>query len=135
MDRTEWELCGVPVVERCKAEILADIASGRVPAAVAFFAEMHNHVDANEYGGACEGEVDAADQAQADFWNRVHEAVDAWIKTGALQLHAAAQEWDSADPSDGEIERMDHAAYNLAKRLGISGVAARRLIGEARKCK
>lgn len=81
MSDHEWQLCGVPVVERAKKEVLADIASGRVPASVASFAELHDHVDANEYGGACEGGFDGSDESTA-FWNRVQGEVDAWLKAG-----------------------------------------------------
>lgn len=81
----EWELCGVPVVERAKSEVLADIAAGHVPATVATFAELHDYVDANYYGGAFEGELsedDAERDLQVAFWNRVQNAVDQWIKAG-----------------------------------------------------
>ncbi len=81
MTPNEWQLCGVPVVERCKTEIRADIAAGRVPADVPSFSALHAYVDANEYGGACEGEFDPSDEACA-FWNRVQGEVDAWLKAG-----------------------------------------------------
>ncbi len=80
----DWTLCGAPVVERAKAEIRSDVASGRVPAAVTSFAELHDYVDANEYGGACEGEFDGSDEATS-FWNRVQGEVDTWIKAGGLR--------------------------------------------------
>ena len=41
-------------VARSKREIIADIASGRVPATVKTFSELHDYVDANEYGGLCD---------------------------------------------------------------------------------
>ena len=37
-------------IERSKAEILEDIASGVVPDTVSSFSELHDYVDANEYG-------------------------------------------------------------------------------------
>jgi len=40
-------------IERSKAEILEDIASGVVPDTVSSFSELHDYVDANEYGGLC----------------------------------------------------------------------------------
>ena len=70
-----------PVFERMKQEILADIAAGRVPTTVASFSELHNYVDANEYGGACEGDFDGSDEVVA-FWNRLQNEVDAWLKAG-----------------------------------------------------
>ena len=43
-------------VERMKHEILADVKLGKVPATVKAFSELHDYVDANEYGGFCEEE-------------------------------------------------------------------------------
>ena len=83
-------------IERSKEEILADIANGRVPDTVSSFSELHDHVDANEYGGLCDsgswwGIADDSvgliesdthllhfDQSVA-----VQDAVDAWLKERA----------------------------------------------------
>lgn len=40
-------------ISRAKREILDDMDSGRVPRDVQTFADLHDHVDANEYGGLC----------------------------------------------------------------------------------
>jgi hypothetical protein len=69
------------VVERAKAEILADVAAGTVPSACASFSELHDYTDANGYGGAFERPFD---NNETDFWNAVQDAVDAWIKQGGL---------------------------------------------------
>jgi len=77
-------------VDRCKREIRDDIAGGRVPATVATFAQIHDYVDANEYGGACEDMPICADddsniaecQANCDFWNAVHDELNAWLQAG-----------------------------------------------------
>jgi hypothetical protein len=75
-------------VDRAKNEILADVASGRVPVSCMSFSELHDYVDANEYGGAVEAldseEVDSED-FDTDFWNRVQHEVDLWIRAGALR--------------------------------------------------
>ena len=68
-------------IERAKAEILADVASGTVPRTCASFSELHDYVDANGYGGAFERPFDNGD---TDFWNAVQDAVDSWIKGGGL---------------------------------------------------
>jgi hypothetical protein len=70
------------VVERAKAEILADVAAGTVPCTCASFGELHDYTDANGYGGAFELPFD---NNETDFWNAVQDAVDAWIKQGGLQ--------------------------------------------------
>lgn len=66
-------------VERMKAEVLADIAAGVVPASVSSYAELHDHVDANGYGGAFEAPIPADGWA---FWDDAQCAVDAWLKAG-----------------------------------------------------
>lgn len=75
---------------RAKSEVLRDIASGRVPATVKSFSELHDYVDANYYGGAFghpDSRVlppkyfDCSDEA-CTFWNAVQDEVDAWIKRG-----------------------------------------------------
>lgn len=85
-------------VERMKREVLADVASGRVPASVASFGDLHDHVDANEYGGFCEDELAEAmiahfggrdaDEGMPDafisFMNDAQTAIDTWIKAGGL---------------------------------------------------
>lgn len=65
--------------DRAKSEILADVRCGVQPVMVKDFAELHDHADANEYGGACE-----ENDQPAEFWADVHEAVDAWIKGGGI---------------------------------------------------
>jgi hypothetical protein len=70
------------VVERAKAEILADVASGTVPSTCASFSELHDYTDANGYGGAFDLPFD---NNETDFWNAVQDAVDRWIKQGGLQ--------------------------------------------------
>lgn len=67
-----WVAC-----QRAKAEILADIAMSRVPAKVQKFSELHNHVDANYYGGAFD-----AEQIDATFWDNVQAHLDRWLKEG-----------------------------------------------------
>jgi hypothetical protein len=82
---SEWERVGLPVVERAKREVLADIAAGRVPVTVTCFADLHDHVDANGYGGAFEDWA-SPEEGQTDefsaFWNRVQDEVDKWLKAG-----------------------------------------------------
>jgi hypothetical protein len=68
-------------VERAKREILEDIASGIVPHHVGSFAELHDYVDANGYGGAFEEPFDPSDWGHS-FWNAVQSELDRWIKAG-----------------------------------------------------
>lgn len=94
------------LVERVKQEIVADIRAGVVPRSVSSFAELHDYVDANCYGGVCEDEIYEAliwhfsgrtgqpdpgvlaqiggmTDAMADYLNRVQASVDDWLRSGA----------------------------------------------------
>lgn len=80
-------------IEQAKTEILADIASGSVPKSVSSFSELHDYVDANEYGGFCEdgtfdemiqvyGGRDADEgmpSGMIDHLNKVQTAVGEWL--------------------------------------------------------
>lgn len=95
------EISVAATVERMKAEILADMEEGIVPEDVASFSDLHDHVDANEYGGFCDDKFsDAAikhfggrdanegmPDAFIDFMNDCQDAVGEW-----LQQRAAAQQ-------------------------------------------
>lgn len=84
------------LTERIKADILAQVASGRVPADVPDFAALHNHVDANTLGDAdmlfgeicTDSDTDAEYQVKLDAFTAIHvpaiEAVDAWIRAGGI---------------------------------------------------
>ena len=77
-------------IKRAKAEILADIGHGIVPADVAAFAKLHDHVDANEYGGLCEepfysvirGDEDDPSEVSWAFGVLLQDAVDRWLRGG-----------------------------------------------------
>lgn len=62
-----------------KAEILEDISSGVVPVSISCFSELHDYVDANEYGGLTGSEF------SLDEMNSVQEALDEWLRSGALR--------------------------------------------------
>lgn len=80
-------------IDRAKLEILSDIDAGHIPADATTFAALHDHVDANEYGGLTdEGSIlwipdaDTATpndiQHAADALNRVQHALDDWMRAG-----------------------------------------------------
>lgn len=86
-------------VTRGKREVLEDVVAGRVPSTVKSYSELHDYVDANEYGGACSdfaGEFaiepanDEEAQKQWDYWNAVQGALDEWIKAGGINRELPA---------------------------------------------
>jgi len=72
-------------IMRMKSEILHDIADGNIPADIMHFRDLHDYVDANEYGGFCEDGnrvINAlpADQ-QIDVLNYCQDVIDFWLKS------------------------------------------------------
>ena len=64
-------------------QITADIRSGRVPSAVRDFSQLHDYVDANEYGGLCDGTsgIDWINDDD-DASNAVQDHLDTLILSG-----------------------------------------------------
>lgn len=67
-------------VRMAMREIRKDVAEGTVPASVGSFAELHDYVDANVYGGLCDGTWEF-DSDGLDDANRVQDTLDRWIKS------------------------------------------------------
>ena len=55
-------------IEHMKAEVMAEIASGRIPDSVESFSDLHDYVDANEFGDFCDDQY--ADAMIAHFGGR-----------------------------------------------------------------
>ena len=72
-------------IMRMKSEILHDIADGTVPADVMSFGDLHDYVDANEYGGFCEDGNRVIDglpsDQRCDVLNYCQDAIDFWLKS------------------------------------------------------
>lgn len=72
-------------VERGKREILADIEAGVLPASVLSMSELHEHVDANEYGGLCEDQFfDARGHVDMEAVVTVQARLNEWLKSGRV---------------------------------------------------
>ena len=70
-------------VSLCKIEILHDIKSGVVPSSIVSFSDLHDYVDANEYGGATDSgsPYNVADMG-IEFWAGVQDVVHEWLASG-----------------------------------------------------
>lgn len=100
---------------RMQVEIMLDVRAAKVSANVTSFGDLHDYVDANEYGGFCSDndletitalfpftEADDAlpggrgvhSMAAMDATNELQNACDAWIKARGItnRLHAVALE-------------------------------------------
>lgn len=65
--------------ELAKAEILQDTVGGKVPDTVETFAELHEHLDANCYGGLCD---DYCPTYILDRANDLQSLLDDWLGNG-----------------------------------------------------
>lgn len=85
-------------IERMKREIFEDIKTGLVPADCPSFSSLHDHVDANCYGGFCNDDLMQAlinhfgginedigmPVALTDYLNDAQNSIDRWIKEGGI---------------------------------------------------
>ena len=81
-------------IELMKREILEDVATGRVKLPITCYGDLHDHVDANCYGGFCDDSTPQLDyvfgtwdesinyegsQARMQFFNDCQDACNQWI--------------------------------------------------------
>jgi hypothetical protein len=73
------------LVERVRREILADFADGTLPrdGSVCGFADLHDYVDANEYGGICDADspLDIREDDDVAIIEAMQDAIDKWLAT------------------------------------------------------
>lgn len=81
-------------MDRAKQEVLDDIANGVVPERVTRFTQLHDHVDANEYGGLCE---DGWESALVDQVNDSHPHDG---QRGINYVQGMVNAWLEADRKD-----------------------------------
>lgn len=72
------------IIKVAKEEILDDITKCLVPADIKSFDELHEYVDANEYGMSVY-EFDTFEKCIETF-NQVHAKLDAWIKNDFAEV-------------------------------------------------
>lgn len=70
------------IIERAKAEIREDVLLGIIPDNTYSFEDLHNFVDANEYGGFTDDNF----TADWDFVVDVQNILDAWMKKTGIDL-------------------------------------------------
>ena len=64
---------------QAKAEILKDIEDNVLPTDVSTFAELHDHVDANWYGGLFDIDLNKFTET-VEIANRLQDALDACLR-------------------------------------------------------
>ena len=70
------------IIERAKAEIRDDAKAGLIPDNTYNFEDLHDYVDANEYGGFADDNF----TADWDFVVDVQNILDAWMKKTGIDL-------------------------------------------------
>lgn len=68
---------------RAQREILADLASGVLPADTDHFRDLHEVVDANAYGGLCDTSVteNFNDGELVEFGNELQARIHEWLQS------------------------------------------------------
>lgn len=69
-------------IARAKREILKDIDQGIVPTSVRSFSELHDYVDANEYGGWLPFDEDHHRERALDIIATMQDGIDRWLAAG-----------------------------------------------------
>ena len=72
------------IIERAKAEIRSDVMAGVIPGNLYDFEKLHEHVDANEYGGFCDDNA----TTDYDFIVSVQAELNAWMAETGIDLLA-----------------------------------------------
>ncbi|MCP3017424.1 hypothetical protein [Cupriavidus basilensis] len=77
-------------IELGKRQILLEMNSGHIPPTVTTFAELHDYVDANEFGGLCDDggpadtlfdrQTDAGSEVWCEACNQVQAALDEFVR-------------------------------------------------------
>lgn len=70
------------IVARIKQEILRDVATGVLSGMPATFAQLHDYVDANTYGGLDDVHADI----DTDELITIHSEVEAWLIQEAIRV-------------------------------------------------
>lgn len=124
------------VVEKMKLEILHDMAIGQVPITVTSFTQLHDYVDANEYGGFCDNAIvdpmiasfggrdehEGMPDGFMAFMNAAQDAINAWLETSDpkrrevdsriwIQTQAPAGNWVDTLGSPSLQGALDHADF------------------------
>lgn len=79
-------------LQMAKDEIVGDMLAKRIPLLAQSFAELHDYVDANEYGGLCEPDAPEPESIM-DEANYIQDTLDAWISSGIAAGVALAEGW------------------------------------------
>lgn len=113
------------IVARGRTEIVRDIARGTVPPTVTSFAELHDYVDANCYGGLCD---DDAPDPELGYGNPVQNALDAWLRlrfrTSESDVVSSLAEMIEANAEDEYTLEVLSGDVRPGSRFNVGGGAS-----------
>lgn len=133
MDKIKRDKVLAQTVERMKAEIVLDALKGVVPFTVHSFSELHDYVDANEYGGFCEDDAQdrvmkaidepsikwhVAQQLFYEFTSEAQNLVADWIRDYGLHRTLTERELDKK----ACVQEFNEKGSNWVDRLGTSNI-------------
>lgn len=111
-------------VLRVKREILDDVRAGVVPKNIKSFSELHDYVDANCYGGLCEGAIRYrpvdGPHGFVNPVNRLQDEIDRWIKAGGVRNGQIGPMLNAADYWDTGAPAKPHPAYKGSEHVNYA---------------
>lgn len=142
-------------IDSMKKEIVTDVLDGRVPDNVKSFGDLHDYVDANEYGGLREDEhcdalieqfggrdaINEMPEGMIGFINAAHGMVDVWLRNGGISgalraHHRSAPPALRVDQLRAECHRWAHRYQvlmqeNAVLRARVGNLSRRSTTGAA----
>lgn len=122
-----------------KDEIEHDVVCGFVPVQVTSFGDLHDYVDANEYGGFCDDKFsdeliahfggrdpvnEGMPDGMLDYINAAQTRIDAWLSAGGLEERIADRSWECFTPyMVGELLTKYKTAIRALDRIQSSTYA------------
>lgn len=100
------------IVAVMQVQIIIDVMQGRVPVQVRSFGDLHDYVDANEYGNLCDDEFsdeliahfggrdehEGMPQGMLDYINAAQSEIDKWLKEGGMSYRVDGTSWEDFSP-------------------------------------
>lgn len=123
-------------VRRMRREIIHDVIKGLVPRTVRTFGELHNHRDANGYGGFLDDAVTepliaffggrdtegSLPDGFVDFMNKAQDRTSIWLFNGGLEKECLGPGWQLADEAThNALNKWSNEPYTSIYQLRLGG--------------
>lgn len=123
-------------IARMKREIVEDVVAGHVPLNCGSFGDLHDHRDANVYGGFGDDDVadplihyfggrdkehDGMPDGMMAYMSQAQTAVDDWLKQGGLVKACPPPGWRCVWNEDDQLNEWGYKPYSSAFEKNIGG--------------